>query len=84
MPRRDKDLLIFLTSNATWQRYCEVLWKQIFKTLRQWHLGVTKCIVSKATATACAQVNNFASTGPFRELNLFTSYVKKTFSVDII
>ena len=30
---RDKDLLTFLTSNATWKSYCVVLRKTIFKTV---------------------------------------------------
>ena len=33
MPWRGKDLLTFLTSNATWKRCCEVFWKTIFKTV---------------------------------------------------
>jgi hypothetical protein len=33
MPWRDKDLLAFLKSNATWQRYCVVFGKRIFKTV---------------------------------------------------
>jgi hypothetical protein len=33
MPWRNKHLLAFLTSNATWKRYCEVFRKTTFKTV---------------------------------------------------
>ena len=33
MPWRDKDLLTFLISNATWKLYCEVFRKTMFKTV---------------------------------------------------
>jgi hypothetical protein len=68
---RDKDLLTSLTSNATWQRYCEVFRKPIFKsvsgsgTIVSPSAQLSKESISKATAAASAQV----SRGPFRELN---------------
>jgi hypothetical protein len=65
MPWRDKSLLTFLTSNTTWQRYCEVLGKTIFKTVSGRGPIVTRTAqlhkesIYKATADASARVSKF-------------------------
>jgi hypothetical protein len=63
----DKILSTFLTSNATWQRYCDVFRKTIFKTVSgggtiastSAYLLKESTSISKATAAASAQVSKF-------------------------
>jgi len=65
MPRRDKDLLTFLTPNATWNRYCEVFRKAIFKTVSGSGTNISRSAqlhkegISKATAAVSAQISKF-------------------------
>ena len=65
MPRRDKDLLTFLTSNATQKHYCEVFRKTIFKTVSGSGTIVSRSAwlhkvgISKATAAASAEASKF-------------------------
>ena len=65
MPWRDKDLLIFLTANATWKHYCEVLRKMIFKTVSGSGTNVSQSAqlhkesISKATPAASPQISKF-------------------------
>jgi len=64
MSSRDKDLLTFLTSNATWKRYCDARYSgkwfsRLFPAVAPSSQEVHSFTISKATAAVSGQVRKF-------------------------
>jgi hypothetical protein len=79
MPCRDKDLLTFLTSNATWLRgFPENDFQDCFL---QWYHCIMECVTSQGehfegdSTHYCTGMQNFAFAGPFQELYCTTMYI---------